>query len=319
MKWIFLLMLSITSFFAQAGNCEKVKGSPQTEVYYLNPSQYNGSINLSDLKAEGNAVQCSSIQNVALFVTAGKMPESVYFFRLGSKFYSITFSSSLNEEKSIRAEKNINLSTLLTAALGQIDYRIQEVPALGGDEITPGTPFIVRSDMNIKEYNTSSGRSDNQTLQYEVRIKLQLKIMTCGFDDQIVNTGTWQLNDVLHDTTEFVPRDIQFTCKNEGSGDLSISTGDVQYYFDDTFGLVPERSLLQNFDEKNVGGAGEVGFEIHTASGTPLRFGRDQLYTLKDAREGVLPVSFLIRARAYGKAVTSGTIESKTKVVVVYN
>lgn len=320
MKWILLLTLSLCTFIVQAADCKVGNTAAKTGSYTLNPAQYTGSVNLTDISSQGAALECPGAPDTSLFVNAGVMENKVLVFALGDKYYSITFSSVANTEQALGKLGNFQLGDLISATNMKLEYRIQEVSSLsGGTLINLGTPFSLNYDLIVREHHNNSGQDVNITVSYTLNITLLVKIMTCGFNDQTVEMGTYQLLEVVHNRTEYAERQITFQCQNQGSGALNLSTGDVQYYFDDTFGLVSGTTVLQNYDEMRPGGAGEVGFEISMDKTGPLRFGPGALYKLSDVREGSVPVTLFIRPKVYGSKVTSGTIESKTRVIVVYN
>ncbi|ADO48997.1 fimbrial protein [[Enterobacter] lignolyticus] len=320
MKWIALLVLNLCAFIVQAADCKVGNTDAKMGSYSLNPTQYTDSLILSGIRSQGAALECPGAPNTSLFVNAGVMESKIFIFALGDKYYSITFSSVSNSEQALGKLGNFLLSDLISATNMKLEYRIQEISSLsGGTLINLGTPFSLNYDLVVREHHNSSGHDVSITVSYTLNITLLIKIMTCGFNDQTVEMGTYQLLDIVHNRTEYAQKNIEFQCKNQGRGDLNLQTGDVQYYFDDTFGLVSGTSVLQNFDEKLPGGAGEVGFEISLDRAGPLRFGSGALYKLTDVREGTVPVTLFIRPKAYGSKVTSGTIESKTKVIVVYN
>lgn len=321
MKWILLLMLSLCSFLVQAGNCELVSRNTVIESKYsLNPSQYTGTISLGNIGGTTPVIHCPSTQNAELHVSVEQATDSVYYFDLGGKYYSITFFAPSTTLSKIKPNEFNTLPKLLSNT--ELKYRIQEVSSTNGAELIKlNTPFPLTYSMTVREYQTSSKgyKGDTLRVNYIINITLEVRIMTCGFKDQVIDMGVYPIEYILKGNTEYELKQIDFRCTSQGYGTLMLTPSEVQYYFDDSFGRDSDTAALKNTLAGNSGSAGDVGFEIATENESLIKFGSNALFKLSPVAGQDIPVKLSIRPKAYGTNVTSGNIESKVRVVVVYN
>ncbi|EIP0519380.1 fimbrial protein, partial [Escherichia coli] len=142
-------------------------------------------------------------------------------------------------------------------------------------------------------------------------------LMTCGFEDQSIDTGRFVLSRINNENYQF--HHIRFDCIQGEQGELVFEPSDVEYYFEPVTIQESGTSILKNELENSEDGAGQVGFQLSNDGTNEIQYGKSNYYSFQHPHEGSNQIPLFIRPRTYGNNVSSGQIMSRVKIVVVYN
>jgi type 1 fimbria pilin len=332
MKWIILLVLSLCSFLAQAGNCDVTPDVKSLTIeasghYTFKPLAASGELNVrsSDIQAEGFHFICNSTQNVSVSVRLISSPETAYYVTVGNKTYTLDFyldTGKLNAlgEGNIEKNKDYYLSDIFNSVIG-IHYVIQEGAATG-KPITPGVAFPLVYSMRF-EYCKGNQDCHVITINYIFNVTLQVNMMTCGFNvpNRLIDTGDHSYFDIKEDRTEYRRASVNIDCSQDESAVFELTPGKIDYYFVAASGFAGNSKILKNDDQDAATGAGEVGFHLQDKNGQEIQYGSGFLYqTDREAQHGDSnPIELLVRPMKYGENIRGGTMKSRVIIVVNNN
>lgn len=331
MKWIILLVLSLCSFLARAGNCELTPSIPPASIeasgnYTFKPLAASGELNLRDSSLQANAFsfRCPSNSNITVSVSLQSPPQTSYYVEVGSKIYEINFSFDQTKMESLGNGKIVenqvyNLSDMFNSLVG-IRYEIKEGSA-NGQRVTPGVPFQMRYGIVLKY--CKNNECHNVNINYTFNVTLQVNIMTCGFNvpNRLINMGDYSYFDIKEDKAQYRLERVDIDCSRDESAVFELTPGKIDYYFVAASGFAGTSKILKNDEQDAATGAGEVGFHLRDSQGQELQYGSGFLYhSSEDARHGDSnPIYLQIKPMKYGENIRGGTIKSRVIIVINNN
>lgn len=319
MKWLLLFALSLCSFLAHADKCEVTSGGNKSGNYSFRPLTMSGQLVTKNIEASETVVKCESMKNVEIYVNAGLPTNEQFVFNVGDKYYRIDFTTrSKSSWGGLPLQVSYNLEDILTGSAFSLDYKIVEVSGSSGlRTITPGVPFPLVSAMEIKVCQGNATNCATTKFNYTLNITLQVNLMTCGFKDQSVDMGEFQLFSINKEPYQV--RDIKFNCVEGEHGILNFRPGSLDYYFEPNSGVANGTTILKNELESISSGTGQIGFQISMDGTKEVQFGRNNVFKINNLNKGDMVIPIYIRPRMYGANVSSGKINSKARVIVIYN
>lgn len=319
MKGLFILVLTLCSFYVYADKCEVTSGGNKSGNYTFRPLSMTGVLDVKNIDASETVVKCESMKNVDIYVNAGLPTNESFVFNVGDKYYRIEFTTR-NDSRwgGLPLQVSYNLGEILTGSRFTLDYKIAETSGASGlKTITPGVPFPLLSTMEIKVCQGNATNCATSKFSYTLNITLQVNLMTCGFKDQSIDVGEFQFLSI--NSEPYKMRDITFNCTEGEHGILNFQPGSLDYYVEPISGLATGTTILKNERENTSGGAGQIGFQISMDGINEASFGRANPFKIEHINKGDVTVPIYIRPRVYGSKISTGEINSKARVVVVYN
>ncbi len=167
---------------------------------------------------------------------------------------------------------------------------------------------------------TSNCGRDNSTDQYSyyVQIKPVFTPSTCSFKDQEVSVPNISSQELASATFQTVMPDQP---KLECNSTTGVATSNIHYRFEPV-GVVAGKTL-HNELENQPGGAGQVGFQLMN-NDEEIDFKRSQIFTVVNSGDTLqngttFPLNLKVKYMRYGNRVVAGNVQSKAKVVVLYD
>ena len=333
MKWIILLVLSLCSFLARAGNCDVTPDVKSLTIdangnYTFKPLAASGELNVqnSDIQADGFHFICQSPENVSVSVTSTPPDNKDFYVVVGSKTYVMEFSldpAKLHAlaDGNIRKNQNYNLADIFNSVIG-IRYAIKEGTATG-TQVRPGESFPLFYPMRFEYCKGNNKECNVININYTFNITLQVNIMTCGFNlpNRLINMGDYSYFDIKEDKAQYRLESVDIDCSQDESAVFELTPGKIDYYFVAASGFAGTSKILKNDDQDAATGAGEVGFHLSDSQGGELQYGSGFLYhSAEEARHGSNnPIYLQIKPMKYGENIRGGTIKSRVIIVVNNN
>ncbi len=224
MKWIILLVLSLCSFLARAGNCEVTPNVTSLTVdasgyYTFKPLAASGDLNVksSDIQSEGFRFNCTSTENVSVSVTSTPPDNKDFYVVVGSKTYVMEFSldpAKLHAlaDGNIRKNQNYNLADIFDSVIG-IRYVIKEGTPTG-TQVRPGESFPLLYSMRFEYCKGNNKECNVININYTFNVTLQVNIMTCGFNvpNRLINMGDYSYFDIKEDKAQYRLESVDIDC-----------------------------------------------------------------------------------------------------------
>jgi len=205
----------------------------------------------------------------------------------------------------------------------KLTYSVQNNFTGVADQTVPiNTPIKLSGYIKIKpaECITSKCGRDNSTDQYSyyVQIKPVFTPSTCSFKDQEVSVPNITSQELTSATFQSVMPDQP---KLECNSTTGVATSNIHYRFEPV-GLVTGKTL-HNELENQPGGAGQVGFQLMN-NDEEIDFQRSQIFTVVNRGDTLqngttFPLNLKVKYMRYGNRVVAGNVQSKAKVVVLYD
>ncbi len=115
--------------------------------------------------------------------------------------------------------------------------------------------------------------------------------MTCGFEDQSIDTGRFVLSRINNENYQF--HHIRFNCIQGEQGELVFEPSDVEYYFEPVTIQESGTSILKNELENSEDGAGQVGFQLSNDGTNEIQYGKSNYYSFQHPHEEVIRFLYL--------------------------
>ncbi|OTE91938.1 fimbrial family protein [Escherichia coli] len=184
--------------------------------------------------------------------------------------------------------------------------------------MTDGWPlYESRLKVSWSHYPGNNTNCNSVRFNYNLNTILQVNLMTCGFEDQSIDTGRFVLSRINNENYQF--HHIRFDCIQGEQGELVFEPSDVEYYFEPVTIQESGTSILKNELENSEDGAGQIGFQLSNDGTNEIQYGKSNYYSFQHPHEGSNQIPLFIRPRTYGNNVSSGQIMSRVKIVVMYN
>ncbi|HFP1485552.1 TPA: fimbrial family protein, partial [Escherichia coli] len=215
-------------------------------------------------------------------------------------------------------KSSYNLEEMLSAINFTIPYSIASVSDSSNTaDIFPGTPFPLLFEIEVSSCTGNNTNCNSVRFNYNLNTILQVNLMTCGFEDQSIDTGRFVLSRINNENYQF--HHIRFDCIQGEQGELVFEPSDVEYYFEPVTIQESGTSILKNELENSEDGAGQIGFQLSNDGTNEIQYGKSNYYSFQHPHEGSNQIPLFIRPRTYGNNVSSGQIMSRVKIVVMYN
>ncbi|WP_436856478.1 fimbrial protein [Citrobacter tructae] len=322
MKWILFAMLTLCSFWAQADKCDFIPPDSINGEYTFTPNAMTGTLDGGLFAAGQNdtiVLSCNSTVNAWLKAVMAIIQSDKFAFRVGSKYYMISFSVDYQQQSQIPAKSKYTLSDFFDMAGLVLHYSIVEADSPGGAKvILPGAiiPLVTTLNLDYCQGNATNCALDKK-INYTINFLMDLDITTCAFGDQEIDLGTININDLNKKPFELHP--VQFTCQGSGSGSLKFTPDNVVFYFEPIGPLATDAVTLTNDYGTSSASAGAVGFQLSMDGTTSIGYGSSHPYTSSAVTGGTVPINIYARTRTYEGKVTAGEAMSRVKVVVDYH
>lgn len=240
-------------------------------------------------------------------------------FKVGSRHYIINFPFESDGKKiELPGKSSYNLEEMLSAINFTIPYSIASVSDSSNTaDIFPGTPFPLLFEIEVSSCTGNNTNCNSVRFNYNLDTILQVNLMTCGFEDQSIDTGRFVLSRINNENYQF--HHIRFDCIQGEQGELVFEPSDVEYYFEPVTIQESGTSILKNELENSEDGAGQIGFQLSNDGTNEIQYGKSNYYSFQHPHEGSNQIPLFIRPRTYGNNVSSGQIMSRVKIVVMYN
>lgn len=322
MKWILFAMLTLCSFWVRADKCDFIPPESINGEYTFTPSAMAGTLN-GDLFAAGQndtiVLSCNSTVNAWLKAAMVIIESDKFAFRVGSRYYIITFSVDYQQPKIIAEKAKYTLSDFFGMAGLILNYSIVEADNPGSAKvILPGATIPLVTTLRL-EYcqGQQSNCSSDKKINYAINILMDLDITTCAFGNQEIDLGIINIKDV--NTMPFELHPVQFICQSSGAGSLKFTPDNVVFYFEPIDPLAADNITLTNDYADSANGAGAVGFQLSMDGATSIQYGQTHTWTSSAITGSTVPINLYARTRTYGTNVKAGEAMSRVKVVVDYN
>ncbi|MDA8505236.1 hypothetical protein NNO02_22655, partial [Citrobacter sp. Awk 2] len=119
MRWLLLTLLTFCSFVAQADKCNSVPSENIMGAYSFTPDAMSGTLTGGIFASglDGDAVlKCSAQEQVWLKAAMAFLHSNKYAFKVGSKYYIVSFSVSYEEKGTIAKKEKYTLSDFFNMA-----------------------------------------------------------------------------------------------------------------------------------------------------------------------------------------------------------
>eukprot|EP01133_Synstelium_polycarpum_P020270 gene20270-24312_t len=270
MKWLLLITLSLYSFIVQSAPCALTNVGEQRGTYILKPLSMKGNLTAEKIENTGNIIECTDLQETTNAIKVHFLTQNALRFKVGSRHYIINFPFEYDGKKiELPGKSSYNLEEMLSAINFTIPYSIASVSDSSNTaDIFPGTPF---------------------PLLFEIEVNL----MTCGFEDQSIDTGRFVLSRINNENYQF--HHIRFDCIQGEQGELVFEPSDVEYYFEPVTIQESGTSILKNELENSEDGAGQVGFQLSNDGTNEIQYGKSNYYSFQHPHEGSNQIPLFIR------------------------
>lgn len=322
MKWILFTILLLCSFWAQADKCDFMPSETINGEYTFTPNAMSGTLEGGLFAASQNGtivLLCNSTVNAWLEAAMLIAQSDSYAFRVGSKYYIISFTVDYQKQTPVAAKSQYTLADFFAMAGLVLHYSIVEADSPGdATVILPGAtiPLVTTLRLDYCQGNQTNCSSDKK-VNYTINIFLDIDITTCAFGHQEIDLGTININDLNKKPFTLYP--VQFICQARGAGSLKFTPDNVVFYFEPISPLAEDEMTLTNDLAASPGSAGAVGFQLSLDGTTSIQYGRAFPYTSPEIMGSTVPINLYARTRTYAGHVAAGEILSRVKVVVDYH
>lgn len=260
MKWLLLITLSLYSFIVQSAPCALTNVGEQRGTYILKPLSMKGNLTAEKIENTGNIIECADLQETTNAIKVHFLTQNALRFKVGSRHYIINFPFESDGKKiELPGRSSYNLEEMLSAINFTIPYSIASVSDSSNTaDIFPGTPFPLLFEIEVSSCTGNNTNCNSVRFNYNLNTILQVNLMTCGFEDQSIDTGRFVLSRINNENYHF--HHIRFDCIQGEQGELVFEPSDVEYYFEPVTIQESGTSILKNELENSEDGAGQVGF-----------------------------------------------------------
>ena len=117
---------------------------------------------------------------------------------------------------------------MLSAINFTIPYSIASVSDSSNTaDIFPGTPFPLLFEIEVSSCTGNNTNCNSVRFNFNLNTILQVNLMTCGFEDQSIDTGRFVLSRINNENYQF--HHIRFDCI-QGELDWPPESPDNQYH-----------------------------------------------------------------------------------------
>lgn len=321
MRWILLTVLTLCSFWAQADKCDFVPPPNITGAYSFTPDAMSGVLD-GGVFASGQdgtvVLDCKSQEKAWLKAAMAILHSSEYAFKVGSKYYIVSFSVSYQAKDIVANKAKYTLSDFFDMAGLVLNYSIVEAPDRGtATIIAPGATIPLVTELRLEYCQGNENNCSSKKLNYNLNVTIMVDITTCYFGNQEIDLGRININDL--DKKKFELHPVIFTCQASGAGNLKFTPDNLLFYFEPMSPLAEDSMTLTNDYGTAANSAGSVGFQLSMDGSTSIGYGRSNLYRSGDVKANIVPINIYARTRTYAGKVTAGETMSRVKVVIDYN
>ncbi len=243
---------------------------------------------------------------------------SEYAFKVGSKYYIVSFSVSYQAKDIVANKAKYTLSDFFDMAGLVLNYSIVEAPDRGAATIiAPGATIPLVTELSLEYCQGNENNCSSKKLNYNLNVTIMVDITTCYFGNQEIDLGRININDL--DKKKFELHPVIFTCQASGAGNLKFTPDNLLFYFEPMSPLAEDSMTLTNDYGTAANSAGSVGFQLSMDGSTSIGYGRSNLYRSGDVKANIVPINIYARTRTYAGKVTAGETMSRVKVVIDYN
>lgn len=321
MRWILLTVLTLCSFWAQADKCDFVPPPNITGAYSFTPDAMSGVLD-GGVFASGQdgtvVLDCKSQEKAWLKAAMAILHSSEYAFKVGSKYYIVSFSVSYQAKDIVANKAKYTLSDFFDMAGLVLNYSIVEAPDRGAATIiAPGATIPLVTELSLEYCQGNENNCSSKKLNYNLNVTIMVDITTCYFGNQEIDLGRININDL--DKKKFELHPVIFTCQASGAGNMKFTPDNLLFYFEPMSPLAEDSMTLTNDYGTAANSAGSVGFQLSMDGSTSIGYGRSNLYRSGDVKANIVPINIYARTRTYAGKVTAGETMSRVKVVIDYN
>lgn len=321
MRWILLMVLTLCSFWAQADKCDFVLPGDITGAYSFTPDAMSGTLSGGVFSSGQDSMiilQCTSKENAWLKAAMAFMRSNEYAFKVGSKYYIISFSVSYNSGNPPESKMQYTLSDFFNMAGLVLNYKIVEASSPGSATIiAPGATIPLVTELTLDYCQGKEDKCNPKKIIYNLNVTILIDITTCYFGNQEIDLGVINIKDL--DKKEFELHPVKFTCQASGAGSLKFTPDNLLFYFEPMSQLAPDAVTLTNDYGTAANSAGSVGFQLSMDGINSIQYGSHNLYRSEEVTGNTVPINIYARTRTYAGEVTAGDTMSRVKVVVDYN
>ncbi len=321
MRWLLLTLLAFCSFAAQADKCDSVPSENITGAYSFTPDAMTGTLTGGVFASglDGAAVlKCSAQSQVWLKAAMAFLHSNKYAFKVGSKYYIVSFSVSYQDKGIVANKAEYTLSDFFNMAGLALNYSIVEASDPGeATIIAPGATIPLVTELNLEYCQGNENNCSLKKFNYNLNVTIMVDITTCYFGNQEIDLGVININDLNKKAFELHP--VKFTCQASGAGSLKFTPDNLLFYFEPMSPLAEDSMTLTNDYGTAANSAGSVGFQLSMNGSTSIGYGRSNLYQSDAVTGNIVPINIYARTRTYAGKVTAGETMSRVKVVVDYN
>jgi hypothetical protein len=315
------MVLTLCSFWAQADKCDFVPPPNITGAYSFTPDAMSGTLD-GGIFASGQdgtvVLDCKSQENAWLKAAMAILHSSKYAFKVGSKYYIVSFSVSYEGTDTVADKAKYTLSDFFNMAGLVLNYTIVEASSSGGATIiAPGATIPLVTELNLDYCQGNGNNCSSKKLNYDLNVTIMVDITTCYFGNQEIDLGVINIKDL--DKKEFELHPVKFTCQASGAGSLKFTPDNLLFYFEPMSQLAPDAVTLTNDYGTAANSAGSVGFQLSMDGTNSIQYGSHNLYRSEAVTGNTVPINIYARTRTYPGKVTAGDTMSRVKVVVDYN
>ncbi|WP_336283879.1 hypothetical protein [Citrobacter arsenatis] len=321
MRWLLLTVLTLCSFWAQADKCNFLPPENISGIYSFTPQSMSGTLDggvFSSGQDSTVILKCTSKENAWLKATMAILHSNKYAFKVGSKYYIVSFSVNYQAGKSPESKMEYILSDFFNMAGLVLNYTIVEASTPeGATIIAPGATIPLVTELTLDYCQGNESKCSPKKLNYNLNITILVDITTCYFGNQAIDLGVINIKDL--DKKEFELHQVEFTCNASGSGSLKFTPDNLLFYFEPMSQLAPDAVTLTNDYGSAMNSAGSVGFQLSMDGTNSIQYGSHHLYRSDEVTGNTVPINIYARTRTYAGKVTAGDTMSRVKVVIDYN
>lgn len=232
MKWLLLITLSLYSFIVQSAPCALTNVGEQRGTYILKPLSMKGNLTAEKIENTENIIECADLQETTNAIKVHFLTQNALRFKVGSRHYIINFPFESDGKKiELPGKSSYNLEEMLSAINFTIPYSIASVSDSSNTaDIFPGTPFPLLFEIEVSSCTGNNTNCNSVRFNFNLNTILQVNLMTCGFEDQSIDTGRFVLSRINNENYQF--HHIRFDCIQGEQGELVFEPSDVEYYFE---------------------------------------------------------------------------------------
>ncbi|MBJ3591140.1 hypothetical protein JGC56_08270 [Salmonella enterica subsp. enterica serovar Saintpaul] len=321
MRWFLLTVLTLCSFFAQADKCDFLPIENISEIYSFTPKSMSGTLDGSVFSSGQDStviLRCTSKENAWLKAAMAILHSNKYAFKIGSKYYIVSFSVNYQSVDSPYSKMEYTLLDFFNMTGLVLNYTIVESSTPeGATIIAPGATIPLVTKLTLDYCQGNESKCSPKTINYNLNITIVVDITTCHFGNQEIDLGVINIKDL--DKKEFEPHPVKFTCNSSGSGSLKFTPDNLLFYFEPMSQLAFDEVTLTNDYGSAANSAGSVGFQLSMDGTNSIQYGSHHLYRSDLVTGNTVPFNIYVRTRTYAGRVTAGDTMSRVKVVIDYN